>query len=39
MPSFDGAPFIRRALSSLFAQTLTDWELVVVLDGLSDRAE
>ncbi len=39
MPSFDRAPFIRRALSSLFAQTLTDWELVVVVDGSSDRTE
>jgi hypothetical protein len=39
MPSFDGAPFIRRALSSLFGQTLTDWELVVVDDGSSDNTE
>ena len=39
MPSFDGAPFIRRALSSLFAQELTDWELVVIDDGSSDRTE
>ena len=37
MPSFDGAPFIRRALSSLSAQTLTDWELVVVDDGSRDQ--
>lgn len=39
MPSFDGAPFIRRSIASLFAQTLTDWELVVVDDGSSDGTE
>lgn len=39
MPSFDGAPFIRRALSSLFGQTFTDWEVVVVDDGSSDHTE
>jgi glycosyltransferase involved in cell wall biosynthesis len=39
MPSFDGAPYIRRALSSLSGQTLTDWELVVVVDGSSDCTE
>ena len=39
MPSFDGASFIRRALSSLLKQTLNDWELVVVDDGSSDRTE
>jgi glycosyltransferase involved in cell wall biosynthesis len=37
MPSFDGAPFIRRAVSSLLGQTLTDWELIVVVDGSSER--
>ena len=39
MPCFEGAPFVRRALSSLFAQTCTDWELVVVDDGSSDGTE
>jgi len=36
MPTFDHAPFIRRAIESLRAQTLTDWELVIVDDGSSD---
>jgi glycosyltransferase involved in cell wall biosynthesis len=36
MPTFNQAPFIQRALSSLQDQTLTDWELVIVDDGSSD---
>ncbi len=36
MPTFDGSSFIRRALLSLSAQELTDWELVVVDDGSTD---
>ncbi len=36
MPVFDGAAFIRRALDSLLAQTLTEWELVIVDDGSTD---
>ena len=39
MPSFDGAPFIRRAVSSVVAQTVTDWELVIVVDGSCDRTD
>lgn len=37
MPAHDMAPFVERALDSLFAQTLTDWELIVVDDGSSDE--
>jgi glycosyltransferase involved in cell wall biosynthesis len=36
MPTFNQADFIRRALDSLLAQTLTDWELVIVDDGSPD---
>ncbi len=36
MPTFDQASFIRRALGSLLAQTLTDWELIIVDDGSPD---
>jgi hypothetical protein len=39
MPTFNGAPFIRRALASLRAQTLTDWELVIIDDGSSDGTD
>ena len=37
MPTFNQASFIRRALESLCAQTLSDWELVIVDDGSSDE--
>lgn len=36
MPTFNQAAFIRRALDSLFAQTLADWELIIVNDGCTD---
>ena len=36
MPTFKHAAFIRRALESLRAQTLTDWELIIVDDGSPD---
>ncbi|HEY0606781.1 MAG TPA: glycosyltransferase family 2 protein [Herpetosiphonaceae bacterium] len=37
MPTFQQAAFIRRALESLCAQTLADWELVIVDDGSTDE--
>ena len=36
MPTFQQAAFIRRALDSLCAQSLRDWELHVVDDGSTD---
>ena len=36
MPTFDQARFVARAIESLLAQTLRDWELVVVDDGSPD---
>ena len=36
MPTFDQAAFLPRAVGSLHAQTLEDWELVVVDDGSRD---
>jgi hypothetical protein len=36
MPTYNQAHFIRRALDSLLAQTLRDWELVIVDDGSPD---
>jgi hypothetical protein len=36
MPTFEQEAFIRRALDSLLAQSLTDWELLVVDDGSRD---
>lgn len=37
MPTFEHEAFIGRAVSSLLAQTRTDWELIVVDDGSPDR--
>lgn len=37
MPVRNEERYLQAALDSLFAQTLTDWELVVVDDGSSDR--
>ncbi len=36
MPTFDQARFVGRALESLLAQDLVDWELLVVDDGSPD---
>ncbi len=36
IPTFDQAAFIPRALDSLLAQTLTEWEALVVDDGSPD---
>lgn len=36
MPTFRQAAFLPRALDGLFAQTFSDWELVVVDDGSPD---
>lgn len=36
MPTFEQSHFIRRALDSLAAQVLQDWELIIVDDGSQD---
>src|SRR6476661_7395721 len=36
MPAYNQAHFIGRALDSLMAQTLPDWELILVDDGSTD---
>ena len=33
MPVFKQEQFLRRALSSLLAQTFTQWELIIIDDG------
>src|SRR5690554_6786630 len=39
MPTFNQAGFIRRAILSLFAQSLKKWELILVNDGSTDNVE
>ena len=37
MPTYKQAAFVRRAIESLLAQTLADWELLIVDDGSPDE--
>ncbi len=36
IPAYNHAPWIAQALSSVFDQTLTDWELIIIDDASSD---
>src|SRR5690242_14653293 len=36
MPTYEQACFIRRALDSLLAQSLADWEAIIIDDGSQD---
>lgn len=36
IPLYNKAPYVKKALESVFAQTYKDWELIVVDDGSSD---
>jgi glycosyltransferase involved in cell wall biosynthesis len=38
IPFRDPGPFLERAVRSVFAQTLADWELILLDDGSSDGA-
>jgi GT2 family glycosyltransferase len=37
VPTYNRLPLLREAVASVFAQTLTDWELIVVDDGSTDE--
>jgi glycosyltransferase involved in cell wall biosynthesis len=39
MPTFKQEQFIRRAIASLLAQTLTNWELIIINDGSPDSTD
>lgn len=38
MPVFNGAAYLAAAMNSVLAQTLQDWELIVIDDGSSDAS-
>ncbi len=37
MPTYNQSAFLRRAVTSLLAQTYSDWELLIIDDGSSDE--
>ncbi|MCF3110626.1 glycosyltransferase family 2 protein [Niabella sp. CC-SYL272] len=39
MPTYNQGAFIKRAITSLFAQHFNNWELIIVNDGSSDYTE
>jgi len=38
LPVYNGAPFLKQAISSILSQTYTDFELVVIDDGSDDES-
>jgi glycosyltransferase involved in cell wall biosynthesis len=39
LPTYKDAPYLARAIESVIAQTLRDWELVIIDDGLAPQAK
>ena len=38
MPLYNKAPYVRKALESIIAQTYKDWELIIIDDGATDNS-
>jgi len=39
MPTYNQSGFIKRAILSLYQQTCSDWELIIINDGCTDETE
>src|SRR3954469_8845816 len=39
VPYYNAAPYVQQALNSVFAQTFTDYEIILINDGSPDTAE
>lgn len=39
MPVYNGENFLKEAIESVIAQTYTDWELIIINDGSTDKTE
>ena len=39
MPTYNHSAFIRRAILSLYKQTYSNWELIIINDGCTDETE
>lgn len=39
IPAYNVAPWIRETLDSVLAQTITDWECIIINDGSTDETE
>ena len=38
VPLYNKAPYVKKALDSIFAQTFSDWECIIVDDGSTDNS-
>lgn len=38
VPLYNKAPYIKKALESIFSQSFTDWELIIIDDGSADNS-
>ncbi len=39
MPAYNAEPFIEEAIASVLAQSVSDWELIVIDDGSKDKTQ
>lgn len=39
MPTYNQAPYIRRAILSVLSQVYSNWELIIINDGCTDQTE